>query len=244
MYRMYRSFYHDMKRYTKVNWIKTLYFNFKKFPFKIAKKLPVFFYGKVSFQSIKGEIVIQSPIKTGMVGFGKRFEKFSKSKGIAEICLEGRLVFKGYAMFGQDYLIYVAQNACLEIGNFSGMGSNCKIACSQHIKLGDDVRISYESQILDSNFHQMIDTQTRERIPISLPIIIGNNNFIGNRTTIMSKTITPDFCTISSNSLCNRDYTLLGTNILIGGVPAKLIKTNISRDWESEKYNLEIWYNI
>ncbi|OUL63532.1 transferase [Flavobacterium sp. AJR] len=241
---MVRTFYHDMKRYAKVNWVKTIYFNFKKFPFKTAKKLPVFFYGKVSFQSIKGEIIIQSPIKKGMIGFGKRFEKFSRSKGIAEICLEGKLIFKGYAMFGQDYLIYIAEYACLEVGNFSGMGSDCKIACSQYIKLGNNVRISYESQILDSNFHQMIDTQSGERIPLASPIIIGNNNFIGNRTTIMPKTITPDFCTISSNSLSNRDYTLLGTNILIGGVPAKLIKTNISRDWDSEKDNLDIWYKV
>ena len=30
-----------------------------------------------------------------------------------------------------------------------------------------------------------------------------------------------------------------GKNILIGGIPAKLLKTNISRDWEGERSRLE-----
>jgi hypothetical protein len=33
--------YHKLKFYSGVNWSKTLYFNFKKFPYRIAK-LPVF----------------------------------------------------------------------------------------------------------------------------------------------------------------------------------------------------------
>jgi hypothetical protein len=55
----------------------------------------------------------------------------------------------------------------------------------------------------------------------------------------MSNTITPDFCTIASNSLTNKNYTSLGRNTLIGGLPAKLIKENISRDWEGERESLE-----
>ena len=54
----------------------------------------------------------------------------------------------------------------------------------------------------------------------------------------MQKTSTPNYCTIASNTLCNKDYTALGENILIGGIPAKLLKENISRDWEGEKAGL------
>src|SRR5688572_22200583 len=92
--------------YWSVNWTKTLYFNFKKFPFETARKLPVFFFGRVTFQDISGEIVINAPISKGMVGFGKRFEKFTKSNGTAEISIEGRLIFNGPALFGKDCLIY------------------------------------------------------------------------------------------------------------------------------------------
>jgi hypothetical protein len=39
--------------------------------------------------------------------------------------------------------------------------------------------------------------------------------------------------------LCNADYTSFGSNILIGGIPAKFIKDSISRDWEGEKAALD-----
>jgi|SRR6218665_1175024 len=238
---IYRHCRKKIRFYSSVNWIKTYYFNYSKFPYATAKKLPVFFYGKVNFQNIKGEIVIEGAVTKGMIAFGKRFEKFSKSKGIAEICIEGKMVFKGHALFGKDYFVYVAENALLEIGNRSGMGNTGKIVCTQHIKLGDDVRISFESQLMDSNFHQMIDTQTGEKFPMSSPIIIGNNNFLGNRVSVMPGTVTPDYCTVASNSLCNKNYAALGNNILIGGAPAKLIRQHISRDWVGEAADQDIW---
>nr|MCH9659733.1 transferase [Bacteroidota bacterium] len=89
-----------------------------------------------------------------------------------------------------------------------------------------------------TNFHQMINTKTLENYPITGPITLGNYNFISNRVTIMQKTVTPNRCTIASNTLCNKDYTQHGENILIGGIPAKLLKEHISRDWEGEQQAL------
>ena len=55
----------------------------------------------------------------------------------------------------------------------------------------------------------------------------------------MPGTVTPNYCVVASNSVVNKDYTPLGNNILLGGIPAKLIKKNYSRDWEGEKELLE-----
>jgi hypothetical protein len=60
----------------------------------------------------------------------------------------------------------------------------------------------------------------------------------------MQHTRTPDYCTVASNSVCNKDYSTLGNNILIGGIPAKLLRENISRDWESEKALLDRWLMV
>ena len=244
MIKQYRSIKKKIKFFLKVNWIKTIYFNFKKFPFSIAKKLPVFFYGKVKFQDISGEVIINAPIRRGMIGFGQPYEMNTIHKGIAEIMLAGKLICRGNIQFGKDYFIYIKQNAILEMGNMASMGSSGKIICTKSVFFGDYARIGSESQVIDTNFHQMFNTFTNEKFPISAPIKIGKFNFISNRVTILSKTITPNFCTIASNSLCTKDYTTLGENILIGGVPAKLLKTNISRDWESEKENMDIWLKI
>ena len=230
-----------LKIIISINWIKTLYFNFKMLPFNIAKKLPVFFYGSAKFSSLKGYIRIEAPIKTGMIGFGQKFEMMTRERGVAEIVLDGTFVIKGHVQFGKDYLVYIKKDAYCEMGHMSCIGTKGKLICTHKIIIKDWVRIGYESQLIDTNFHQMMDTITQEKYRMSHPILLGNFNSIANRVSIMAKTKTPNYCVIGSNSLCNKDYTNFGEHILIGGTPAKLIKTNFSRDWEGEKKSMYRW---
>lgn len=239
IFKKLKSAYLRLKFYSSVNWTKTLYFNFKKFPFAIARKLPVIFYGKVHFQSIKGEIIINGPIKKGLIGFGQQFETSTISKGIAEIFLEGKIIFNGPMHMGKDVSLYIHKGASCEFGYMACLGSDVKLVCMDAIVLGDWAGIGYQSQLIDTNSHPMVNTETGDYYPMTGPIFIGNHNAVSNRVSIMPNTRTPDHCVIASNSLCNKDYTVLGNNILIGGVPAKLIKNNYARDWDSEKAALE-----
>ncbi len=243
-YRKFRVVYNKFCFFYSINWTKTLYFNFKKFPFKTARKLPVFFYGKVKFNSINGNIIIDAPVKRGMVGFGQPYEWNTVEKGTAEIIMDGVFKVKGHIQFGKDYFLKIGPKGYLEMGHLASLGSNGKIICMDKITMGNYARLGSESQIIDTNFHQMIDTVTNEKYSMTAPIEIGSYNYIGNRVSIMQKTKTPDYCNIASNSLCNKNYTSLGENILIGGIPAKLLRSEISRDWEGEKEDLNRWLII
>lgn len=239
-----RTLYHQLKFYWSVNWFATLYFNFKKFPFETAKKIPVFFYGKVKFTSITGKIQIDAPLRKGMIGFGQPYELNTLHKGTAEVNITGTLVFKGHVQFGKDCFVIVRKDAYCELGHLSSLGSGGKLICAEKIVLGDYARLGSECQVIDTNFHQMFDTKTGEVYKMTSPIQIGSYNFVSNRVTFMKGAKTPDYCTIASNSVCSKDYTSLGQNTLIGGVPSKLIRENISRDWEAEKELLNKWVII
>ena len=230
--------------FLRVNWVKTLYFNYKKFPFSIARKLPVYFYGSVKFSYLKGTIKIDAPVHTGMIGFGQQFEKFTRSRGIGELYLRGTLVFKGDAHIGKDCFVYIGRDAYCEFGDMACLGSNVKLICTEKIVLGNWAGVGYESQLSDSNYHPMKNTETEEYYPMTAPIHLGNHNAISNRVSILPGTKTPEHCVIASNSVCNSDYTSLGSNILIGGVPAKLIKSNYARDWEIEKEKLRDFKSV
>lgn len=243
-YRKARSGYEKFQFFYGVNWTKTLYFNFKKFPFRTAKKLPVFFYGKVKFASVSGAIAIEGEIKKGMIGFGQPYEMNTLHKGIAEINILGKVVFKGHVQFGKDYFIYIGENGYTEFGHMSALGSYAKLVCIERVVLGSYARFGPECQITDTNFHQMMNTVTNEKYKMTAPIVIGSYNYIGSRVTVMQNTKTPDYCTVASNSLCNNNYTSLGSNILIGGIPAKFIRDSISRDWEAEKDLLEDYLTV
>jgi acetyltransferase-like isoleucine patch superfamily enzyme len=227
-----------------VNWYQTLYFNFKMLPFDQAKKLPFYFYGKVKFSSLNGSVTIEAPIKRAMIGFGQKFEQMSVAKGIAEMRLEGALVFKGHAHFGKDVRMYIKKDAYCEFGFMGCLGSDVKLTCTNRIIIGSWTGIGYESQVIDTNSHPMMNSKTGEKYPLSAPIELGNYNAVSNRVSIMSNTKTPDNCVIASNSLCNKDYTNLGSEILLGGVPAKLIRRDFVRDWESEKEKLMFYKRV
>ena len=240
---MIRTILRKIKRkfmfYWSVNWIKTIYFNFKKLPFNQAIHLPVVFYGPVKFTDISGKIIIEKKlVRRGMIGFGQRFELIKKHKGYAELSLKGTLVFKSYAHIGKDCFVHVGKNAYCEFGFMGCLGSSVKLICTEKIIIGKWVGFGYESQISDSNYHPMKDLDTGKHFDMRSPIVIGNYNSFANRVSVQPGTITPNHCVIASNSLCNKDYTKLGEKILIGGIPAKLIKSNFIRDWEFEKQNL------
>ena len=228
-----------LRIFKKVNWYKTLYFNFKMFPFSIAKKLPVFFYGSCKFKSLSGSFYIEGAVKTGMIGFGQPFELQTRSIGISELNLEGVMVFKGHVQFGKDCFVSISEDAYCEMGHMASLGSKSTLICTQKISFGTWTRIGAESKVIDTNYHQMYHTETQERYPINGPIILGNYNYIGSNVSIKQDTRTPEYCTVASLSLCNKDYTTYGKNTILGGIPLKLLKTDISRDWEGERARLE-----
>lgn len=229
-----RKCLNQLKFINSVNWFKTIYFNFKMLPFKQAKKLPLLFYGKVRFTGLNGKIIFKESIKFGIVGFGQKYELMSVSKGNAQLTLNGTFIIGGNIQFGIDFFVYIDQNAILEMEQMSSLGNSGKIICFNNIHFGKYARVGYESQIIDTNFHKMVDLKTNVIGDITKPIKIGNYNYIGNRVSLMKGTTTPDYCTVTSNSVLTKDYSLLGENIMIGGIPAKLLKTDIKRAWNEE----------
>ena len=155
--KIYRKFKKKNKFFWSVNWIKTYYFNYKKFPFVVAKKLPVYFYGKVKFSNINGDIIIDAPIKKAMIGFGQTFEFPTTSKGTSEISINGTLVFKGNVQIGKDVCLLIDKGAYFEMGHFSCLGSSVLVICKNRIVLGSNVRVGFQVQFIDTSIHQLID---------------------------------------------------------------------------------------
>ena len=81
-----------------INVLKTLWFNFKVFPFAVAKKLPVWLYGKVTFRSLAGKIVINGPISSGMIRIGKNDHYVDTAIQQCIWNVRGTLIFNGPAI--------------------------------------------------------------------------------------------------------------------------------------------------
>ena len=90
------------------------------------------------------------------------------------------------------------------------------------LDIGDNCAISWDCQIMDSDFHEIYYENKNESDD---SVKIGNNVWVGCGVKIFKGTIIPNNCVIAAYSVVKGVF--LNENSLIGGVPAKVIKENV-----------------
>lgn len=219
----------------RVNWIKTLYFNFRVLPFKQARLLPVLVYGNPVLNSLSGRFVFECQIKRGLVEINKQ-ATFAPSLQTekSQICIYGTIIIKGSVFIGCGTKILVAHSGSLTLSHNTRIMDCCNIDCWSQIEIGEESRISHRCQIMDSNHHYIIDWKTRKISDNHKPIIIGTHCWICNSTTILPGAILPDYCIVAGHSIINKDMSFCGQHVIVGGMPAKLLKSDVSRIFNKE----------
>lgn len=217
-----------------INLLKTIYFNFRLLPFRQAIHLPFFLY-RVKLKNMNGKVLLESSkIKPGMVRLGGVYNSFFET-GKFKLVWENRgtCVFKGECIVGHNSAIVTGNHGYIEFGANFRAYTTIRLCSYKSIVIGKNSRISWESQLVDTDFHETINIETGERSIPTKEIVIGKNNWIGNRVSIMKGTKTPDFCIVGACSLLNKEYDLPEYS-LMAGVPAKLKKTGLYRDLGSD----------
>lgn len=138
--------------------------------------------------------------------------------------IRGELVFDGTAFIGKGSRIVVEEGAKVEIGNHFAISAASFIYCYKHIKFGDDIQLSWNDLIMDSDSHPIYG-ENGNRINENQEIVIGNKIWVGCDSKILKGAFIPDNCVVGANSLVTSRK--LMANTLVVGSPAKSIK-NIS----------------
>lgn len=218
--------------YTKLNFFKTILFNFKLLPLKEAIKFPVFIYGKTDIYFLSGNVVFnRCKVKKGMVKMGYNKEYLgAESRSLIILEPNSTLVFNGKCEFSNGYLLRVGKRGHLSLGNNCFFGSSTKIVCINKISIGGFSRVAFESQIIDSDFHYLYNLKEETIGFRDKSIEIGAYNWIGNRTSISKGVKTKDYTIVGKSSLLTKDYSILSDNYcVLAGQPAKLITSNLRR---------------
>lgn len=208
--------------------LKTLWFNFRCFPYPIARKLPVYIGHNVVLARLEGQCSIESsPIFHGMIRIGCRdmaIQDLCAIKTIFDIRQGGGITFCGKALIGGGTKFYIKGR--LTVGNDVYISLNSTIIAHESITIGDGTTIGWDTLLMDSDMHRIISTETGEAYPMTRPIEIGKHCWICNRVHIMKGSIIPDDVIVASDSLVNKkmDVPLYS---MIAGVPAVLKKKNI-----------------
>ncbi len=231
-----------IKELLKCNLIKTIEFNFKMLPFKQARKLPILFYGKTDFRSLKGKVEIKGSIYTGKIKVGPKDIYVDTSIQNNIWTINGTIVFDAPVRIFRGSYILVAKNALLEINskpeetNITKIGSNTKIFCFEHIRIGYACRIAWDCQIYDTSFHYIeLLNRNNEIKTLSSPVIIGNRVWLGNRSTVSKGAVIPDNTIVASNSLVNKDFSNEPSYSMLAGCPATVKATGLRRIYDKKQ---------
>ncbi|WP_018610990.1 acyltransferase [Segetibacter koreensis] len=204
--------------------LKTIYFNFKCFPFLLAIKFPMFLHKKVLLKNVEGKVNLPKEVFFGMVriGFGDVgiFDK-AKSRTIWEV--KGSITFEGSAVIGHGSKICVGKNGKLLIGSRFNITAESTIICFHNISIGDECLLSWDILIMDTDFHTI--SKDDIRLNPDKPILIGNKVWVGARSCILKGSVIPNGCVIAIDSLINKFYN--EENCVMAGSPAKKVIDNI-----------------
>ena len=106
--------------------------------------------------------------------------------------------------------------------------------CFDKIVFGGSSRTSWDCQIMDSTFHYIENLSDEDIKPLTKPIVLGDNIWLGNRATISKGAVLPDYTIVASNSLVNKDFSSIGENCLLAGLPATVKQQNVRRVFDNK----------
>lgn len=218
------------------NWfnpILTFWFNFRFLDFRQALKFPFFIYGHPRIQG-GGKIIIEGPIKKGMITINKVY-KWAPSNMTSQTMFLNSGIIKvlGKGHIGTGTKIAVHPNAKLEIGQDFQIQDEVNIGCMNSISLGNYISITHRCQIFDSNYHFLLNVNTGVIQDYKSSIEISDMCWIGNSSTINGSVKLPLCTTVCSHSLVNKSTNEIPPFSIIGGVPAHIIKTGFRRIYDS-----------
>lgn len=185
-----------------------------------------FFYRKkiIAHQNttIKG---LKNISTNGLLNIGVQYVGFSHAKDVTLLNISGKLIFKSEYSIGRGCRFDIAEKAIISFGTGGYTNVDTKFIIMHGLQVGDNCVISWDCQFLDEDFHNVY---YEGRINKSKAIIIGNNIWIGAGAKIYQGTRIADGCVVAANAMVRGQF--LEKNTIIGGNPAKVIKTNIK--WE------------
>lgn len=203
---------------------KTLVVNLKLFGFKGGKIMPIIIYKNTKIYSL-GKIVFQCPLQKGLLTIGKLD---IKSQGHTKFNNKGKIIISGFVEIGGCTIIDNVGEIYLEGCNRISDGT--RLIIREKLLVGEQTNLGFGSFLMDSDDHFCIDVESRKIFNNNKAIQIGKCCWVGSNTYIKKGAVLPDYTIVASaNALVAKDYSNIPPYSVLGGAPAKVIKSGIRR---------------
>lgn len=138
----------------------------------------------------------------------------------------GRITLGRFVSFcGNSQVAVVGHDkepAQLEIGEFTSIGPSTVINAANRIQIGKRCLIAWNCDIMDTDFHSIILSEEEPARPISAPVCIGDDVWIGARCIILKGVTIGENSVIGAGSVVSSD---IPPHSLAAGNPARVLRT-------------------
>lgn len=153
------------------------------------------------------------------------FAHFTPTPCSIHLGKNARLTVQGTVQILRGVRVFVNDGAHLEIGTRTYINDCSTLTCFNHIKIGSGCSISWNTNIMDGNVHELIIA--RRPRPRSAPVTIGDRVWIGSGATILPGITIGDQSVIAAASVVTAD---VPSGVVVGGNPARVIASDVT--WE------------
>jgi acetyltransferase-like isoleucine patch superfamily enzyme len=209
---------------------KSIYLNIYYFSWK-GFLLPILVTWRTRLTTVRGTIVIQKRIRFGIVRIGFNGVALSSFREWNVWNVHGQISIKGRVEFGTGSKLYVGPKAVITFGHHFLITARSQIICAHQIDFGDDVLVSWDVLIMDTDSHP-IRGADQQITNTDKPIRIGRNVWIGCKTIILKGSFISDDSIVAAGTIITKAFSQ--SKVIIAGTAAQVVKENIV--WKRENF--------
>lgn len=202
----------------EVSLLKTLRFNLHYFGFR-GLILPVLVSRSTKLHTLRGGVSLEpfkpASVRLGFSGVGTCDMRCER----AMWQVSGKVRIGDNVALGQGTRISVSDSAELIIGDGFRITARSSIICHDKVEIGNDVLLSWDNLIMDTDFHQINDS------PVSDPVRIGDHVWLGCRCLVLKGSFIPEGSVLAAGTTITKK--LSEANAIYGGVNKK-IRSDVS----------------
>jgi acetyltransferase-like isoleucine patch superfamily enzyme len=117
--------------------------------------------------------------------------------------------------------VYVGPGAVLELGPGAAIGARSVVNVTTGVTVGPGSQISWQCQILDSDFHEIVGSDGVAG-PVSGPVVIGEHVLVGTGALVLKGVVIGDGSVIAAGSVVTRS---VPAGTVVAGNPARPVQT-------------------
>lgn len=201
-----------------INFFKTYIYS-KKYGKKFGD-FTVYRHAKIAKDSL-AKIEVNGRLLLGCVPGNGIVHKWNPSSLFMQ--KNSKFIVNGIHQVYSDSNIQIKGNATLSVGAGGFFNQNVSIKCAEKIEIGNNVFIAPNVVIQDYDEHMVIKKGYEQ----TKPIIIKDHVWIGQNAMVLKGVTIGEHSIIAAGAVVTKD---VAPHSLVGGVPAKVIDTDI--DWK------------